>query len=221
MVPCGRIYTAAGAPTSPPTATTSQNDKPAIGASILSFNSNGSLLASKDDAHPTTVWVWDLATLQSRAVFIQHALVKKFSWHPTNPDLLLIQCVQGDALLYSWDAGQDQQPDILHLPSECRLSAKADARWVRTHKRPTIFLGDTNSSAIVWPDGREPDSPSISVSGRTFVEDEDSVYEALSGMDNAQKDSFGSTKNITEDEFDYLNGSIQDTFDFRRGVSAC
>lgn len=138
--------------------------------------------------------------------------------------MLLVQCIQGEGLLYLWDARASHTgaPRILHLPNEIRLSAKADARWVRTSRKAAIFYGDMNGSAIVWPDGREPESPQLAGSeGKVSDDDDDdSLYDILSGKTTSGQEGSSTDDNVTQNEFEMLNGSIQDTFDFRRGVSA-
>ena len=219
----GRAYTTANTSISPPTSNASSNERPAIGTSILAFNSTGSQLASRDDAHPTTVWIWDLAALRSRAVLVQHSVVKKVVWHPSDPDLLLIHCIQGENLLYVWDtkAESNGAPRILQIPTAARMSGKADARWLRSSGRTAILYGDANSSTVLWPDGREPVSPNWSSNSSVQSDDDDSLYKILSG----NGDNDGQTEELPRDhisqiDFDTLNGSIQDTFDFRKGVSA-
>lgn len=65
------------------------------GVSLLSFSSRGHFLATREDGHPTTVWIWEVAgpqALRPRAVLVQHAEVKGLLWHPVVPDLLLVEC---------------------------------------------------------------------------------------------------------------------------------
>ena len=190
---------------------------------MLAFNSNGTLLASKDNAHPTTVWIWDLANLQLSAILVQLSVVKKFSWHPSDPDVLLIQCIQGEGLLYLWDAraNADSTPRILDTPSDVHMSAKAEVRWLRTAGKVAIIYGDVNKTVIVWPDGREPESPQLTMLDNEMAQDDDdSLYNLLSCKNGELQSNSITEEDISQNDFEALNGSIQDTFDFRRGVSA-
>lgn len=193
-----------------------------MGASLLAFNNTGTLLATRNDAHPTTVWIWDLTNLRSRVVLVQHSVVKKIVWSPFDADLLLIQCIQGQDLIYLWHATANDggAPRVLEVPSDLRMSAKADARWLRTSGKVVIFYGDMNASAIIWPDGQGLDSPQPAVSDYRAVEGDESIFDIVSEHHVGVQNDNSAQEDITQSDFEILNGSIQDTFDFRRDVSA-
>lgn len=234
MSPSSRRYVLATAPTNPPAAPSSQQPSqsqlPAIGTSLLTFNTTGTLLATKSDAHPTTVWIWDLCTLRSRAVLVQHNMVKRLTWHHTDPDLLLIQCIQGDGALYLWNARAsiDSAPRVVSLPQEARLTGKAEARWLPAsspQSKPALLYGDAHSSLLVWPDGRDPASPQLkdadvqaskSVTSQTHASDgegDESLFDIVNARTENEYDA------TVAGNFDEHQGAtLQDTFDFRRGV---
>ncbi|OCL06078.1 WD40 repeat-like protein, partial [Glonium stellatum] len=104
-----RTYTESPQPVSPPTtstSSTSQASDPALktGISLIAFSADGTLVATRNDAAPSAVWLWDLTQLAPRTVLLQHSAVKQLLWHPAIPDLLLVQCAHDDPALYLWSA---------------------------------------------------------------------------------------------------------------------
>ncbi|KAI9668619.1 MAG: hypothetical protein M1831_001058 [Alyxoria varia] len=154
-----RSYVQSTTPLTPNIASTSHQDNntaPKIGTSILAFNVDGSLLASKSDAHPTTVWIWDLSALKSRAVLAQRAVVKKLQWHPTDKNLLMVQGIQGENLVYIWSA--EEGPQALAMAPAVRITGKAEARWIYTapgEKQTKVLFGDASTSVIGYPGGSD------------------------------------------------------------------
>ncbi|OAA74113.1 WD40 domain protein [Cordyceps fumosorosea ARSEF 2679] len=73
------------------------------GCSILAFDASSTLLATRLDDAPCTIWIWDIAAAELRAVLVFHSVVT-FSWHKHTRELLLISTAQDEgALTYLWD----------------------------------------------------------------------------------------------------------------------
>lgn len=206
-------------PIPPPSASAATDDtSPKIGVSVLGFSADGSYLATKEDSMPTAVWIWDLAQQCCCAVLLQHSVVKKLLWHPTDPNNLLIQCIQGESVLYSWNA-LEAGPRVLSIPS-VTFSGKAEAHWVpkASHKKPQIMFGDHRGFVIAYPEGRdEVPSPNLEAERdsdqHSNVESEnDSVYDALTG----KKD----TPFAPVEDLNTAQAFPEDTFHYRRGVKA-
>lgn len=218
--PSSHSYTLATSPISPPTAhqppsSSTSNTGPSL---LLAFNNTGSLLASKSETHPSTVWIWDLSAQRSRAVFVQHAAVRRLAWHPLDPDLLLVQSAAPSAPLHVWSARvADAAPRVLPLPPAVRLSARADARWLSgpSHCRPALVFADAQGAAIVWPDGRDADGARVDGKLARTSDAEDSLFDILAGRAANVEEADPTVACDFED-----GGTVQDTFDFRRGVSA-
>ncbi|KAK9479004.1 hypothetical protein V1514DRAFT_292862 [Lipomyces japonicus] len=79
-------------PVSPPKIKTTPVDAPPkTGVGILEFNHNGTFLATRYDATPTTLWIWSLKTEPVPVAVLVHVRrVRMVEWHPLNPNLLLI-----------------------------------------------------------------------------------------------------------------------------------
>jgi hypothetical protein len=110
------------------------------GISVIAFNADGTLITTRNDSMPTTVWIWSLKLLSPYAVLVQHSAVRSVQWHPTCPDLLMFQCVHEERLVYLWSS-RWEQPRIVGMPSE-KLAGRQEARWIRTSsdQRPTMML---------------------------------------------------------------------------------
>lgn len=63
------------------------------------------LLATKLEDAPSTVWIWDVAGAELRAVLLFHGNVSRVLWHPSIRETLLVTC-DGDSynsLVFLWD----------------------------------------------------------------------------------------------------------------------
>ncbi|KAG0126983.1 hypothetical protein HOY82DRAFT_90218 [Tuber indicum] len=141
--PHGRYYAQAQQPTTLPIIPSSSSDSQLkLGISTIAFNKpDGTLIATRNDSMPTTVWIWSLKLLRPYAVLVQLNPIRSISWHPTIPDLLMIQCApSGDGnsaepskeqgVVYLWSAAW-AQPRAVAVPME-RLSGNTWARWILT-----------------------------------------------------------------------------------------
>ncbi|KAF2010998.1 TolB, C-terminal domain-containing protein [Aaosphaeria arxii CBS 175.79] len=197
-----RRYSLTQQPVEPPKAVTEKNDTGAMkqGISLLAFNMDGTICATRDDATPTTIWIWDLRSLRPSMILIQHSPVKSLQWHPTDPSLLLIQTTQDTPTLYLWRAPSLQsstfgastsssrtpmEPTIITLKdhiTKCAGSVPArwDAKWLPTtpDKKTSIVLGHQQGCILLWPDGKDQILRFESVEGD---DSDDSLYDILTG----------------------------------------
>jgi WD40 repeat protein len=195
----GRSYTLTPQPATPPKAQAEKNDAALMktGISILAFNTEGTMCATRDDSTPTTVWIWDLKSLKPRTILIQHAPVKSLTWHPSNPTLLLIQSVQDSPTVYLYTAEtlSDSRssnsytsgpPAILDLTDKIKkpagsLPPKHSAAWLPTptDKKSALTFGHSQGYTIVWPEGK--DQILRFENDDNGEESDDSLYDILTG----------------------------------------
>ena len=199
-----RSYMLTPQPATPPKAQVEKNDTGLMktGISILAFNIEGTMCATRDDSAPTTVWIWDLRSLKPKTIIIQHAPVKSLIWHPANPALLLIQSIQDAPTVYlytmrtfseslSWSLRNGEvasgPPAILDLREKIKkpagsLPPKYFTAWLPTpaDKKPALTFGHIQGYTIVWPEGKDqilrfenPDADG--------EDSDDSLYEILTG----------------------------------------
>lgn len=235
-------------PATPPKAPVEKNDTGLMkqGISIMAFNKDGTLCATRDDSTPTTVWIWDLRSLQPRTIFILHSPVKALQWHPTSSSHLLIQCTHDSPTLYLYTAAPFSNstsssssgvgpPSILSLLDNITkpagsLPAKWTSKWLHTDpdKKPAMMVGHQQGYILVWPEGKDQILRFEEPEGD---ESDDSLYDILTGRtpvpplrDSARRRSYGSAdgvENVDDTGAEHVQGldstiSFDDTFREKR-----
>ena len=127
-----RSYISLKDPASPPTSASfiAKSATPKQGIALMSLNVDGTLLATRDDAIPTTVWIWSLQNCKPVAVVIHHAPVRYLGWHPVHKDLILMQCAIADPVVHLWKSNWIM-PLAVTLPFTNDKS-KLEARWLQS-----------------------------------------------------------------------------------------
>lgn len=195
-----RSYALTSQPTTPPKAPLEKNETALMkhGISILAFNHDGTLCATRDDSTPSTVWIWDLRSLKPRMICIQYAPVKALSWHPSDPSRLLIQTTHDFPTVYLYTAPQlssssmsmsststPHAPAILDLATHItRPSTPTLTRWTTSwlatpaDKKPALLLAHQTAHVLVWPDGKDQ---ILRFEREDDEESDDSLYDILTG----------------------------------------
>ncbi len=130
----------------------SQETKPS--SSLLLFDSSSALIATRLEDIPSTIWVWDLAAAELRAVLLFHTPVASLAWHPTIRESLLVRC-EGDEyqhVTFVWDPLSEGPQTIdfgRRLPGT-NASGKSHASWLNTEAgaAPTIFFSDAKNYVL-------------------------------------------------------------------------
>lgn len=125
----------------------------ASGCSSALFDASSNLLATKLDEAPTTLWIWDLAAAELRAVLVFHSNVD-FQWHPTVRELLLIthpdETHRGP--LFVWDPlSNGPRPVSLQdqIPNG-KLVSKTRGTWLNIdNDAPALLLSDNAHYCLV------------------------------------------------------------------------
>jgi hypothetical protein len=148
----------------PPSKTSSSTTaEPKSGSIFASFDSSSNLVASKLEDATSTIWIWDIAAAELRAVLIFHGNVTSFRWHPHIRELLLITCDGDDysGLVFTWDplsGGPNAANLAEHSPAK-KVVGKTYATWLN-HKldTATMYLRDSNHSLLVMlvDEGQSP-----------------------------------------------------------------
>lgn len=182
-----RSYIAAPQPVSPPLSKTKSSAGPnELGVAEARFSCDGTYLATRDERMLNTVWIWNMATLATHAVVIQHSNVRRLHWHPTRPDTLMLEC--GEGIVYLYQASSTQAP----LPLSTSTPASAALSWLDTctNSKPAILVTSKSSFRIIYPEGQPESSDfddeqahSHAGADETFDEgaSEDSLFDVLSG----------------------------------------
>jgi len=179
-----RSYSGIAQPVSPSLTRVKPTTEPnELGVAEACFSSDGSYLASRDERMLNTVWIWNMATLTTHAVLIQHSNVKRLHWHPTRPQSLLVDCAEGIA--YAFDAGSGGPP----VPMPTSMPGIATMSWLHTTEdaRPAILLTAKSSFRILYTEGLPTDSDRQVFAGPASTDafdegaSDDSIFDVLSG----------------------------------------
>lgn len=135
---------------SPPTCPKGRNADLAglnIGVAIIEYNIDGSLFVTRDDATPSTVWVWSPKQPFAAAVLIHHSSVKKVLWHPVINDLLLMHCNVAEPVIHLWNPAW-KAPKVIRLPL-LKLGGRMEASWLHVEASNSISLMVGNAQNYV------------------------------------------------------------------------
>lgn len=147
--------------------------EPVSGCNFAKFDCSSSLLATRLEDAPGTIWIWDLPSSDLRAVLMYHANVTKLEWHPVHPELLLMRC-EGDSygnLMFAWDP-LSHGPRAIDMARQIpeASGSKTYATWIRARTETAalfftdnttcmlVSLADSDRETLPWHDSA-PDSP--------------------------------------------------------------
>jgi len=120
-----------------------------LGVSVVAFNVDSTLVATRSDNMPTAVWIWSLKLLRPFAILVHLAPVRSVEWHPTIPDLLMLTCAPDPSskdqnpAVYIWCASW-KQPRAVLLPME-RAGQNNFCKWINN---PHVSATHSNNGSI-------------------------------------------------------------------------
>ena len=228
-----RSYVAAPQPATPPTSLSlGKSDSPTHGISAIAFNSDGTLLATRNDFIPTTVWIWSLNNSSAIDVLIHHSAVKQVTWHPSQSDLLLIHCAIPEPAVHLWKTTW-HAPRILMLPLQ-RIGGRLEASWLQSSSDDdfNLMISSTHqyTTACVSSDGEviakaiPPEAAAVSVG--TGAED---MFDEGNSLDlspikishsTVEVSGYGDGDDLFGSGFGFTEEMLDDTFHYRRHVKA-
>ncbi|MCJ1475546.1 hypothetical protein MMC13_004209 [Lambiella insularis] len=216
-----RSYLATVPPACPPSQTSLSNEATiSPGINHISFNSNGTLLASRSDNTPTTVWIWDLVSLTLYAVLIHHSHVKSLQWNPQDVECLLIHCAMKSPIVHLWNMSWGA-PRILPV-SLTRPGGRIETSWLHTARSELatsiIMFGNAHNYALRnILDADDEDEPVDEVTNLSLSNlGPEDMFDEGHSMDlspiKLSHDHFGMVTEEAEE--------LEDTFDYRRHLAA-
>lgn len=240
-----RTYTAVTVTVHPPTGAPApaSSTLPDIkaGTALMAIDTTGTLIASKMESMPTTIFIWDIASKLLRAVLIQHAPVAKLTWHPSINELLLIRCESDDTkgVAYIWEPtfGTPRIVDFSAQLPEGRTLGRTVIRWLPTPSSsdieeegqvPALFFADTqdtilaslseNENEVPWNEAKEK---AVDIYGQTEespLNIVDMPYHEDAGSQMPSPEEAGNGTILTLGEEDMTEGDLDDTFDFKKST---
>ncbi|KXL47539.1 hypothetical protein M433DRAFT_149251 [Acidomyces richmondensis BFW] len=222
-----RTYAHAPHPFSPPRSEIKDhNTSSDRGVVEARFSCDGKYFATRDNRMQSTVWVWNIAKLSTKAVIVQHSNVRKLHWHPSRPEALMLDC--GEGIPYIFDASSSSPP----RPLQMSLQGTVSLTWITTPKSAKIAILAATKSAflILHPDGRDsvPFSETHSSVGEAhdtgFEEgtSEDSLIDMLSGRKPPPHLSYTELVDLEAEaeEDEDISTALDDTFREKRKATA-
>lgn len=151
-----RTYVKVTRPSSPPSQSSLLGRNESItGISLIAFNTDGALLASRSDSTPSTLWICSTTSQKPVAVLIHHAAIRSVHWHPTTADMLLIHCALDNPVVYLWKSSWDM-PVIRELRLDT-IGGRMEASWLfrETHELSALMIGNASNytTARISADG--------------------------------------------------------------------
>lgn len=182
------------------------NTDECLGISVLEFNSDGTLLATKSDAMPSAVWIWYPHRCAPAAVLIHHSSVKKIQWHPTIADELLIHCNISQTAVHIWKATW-KVPKVVSFHLK-KSGGKMEAAWLGNNASnwQTLMLGDAQNYAIAHIDHE----------GELISSLKNGEIPYLGPEDMFDEDNLVETPHSVVS----FDDQVDDTFDYRRHLKA-
>ena len=111
----------------------------------MEFNRKGTLLATRSDSTPSTLWIWSLTSQSPIAILIHHAAIRSIHWHPRVDDLLLIHCALDHPIVHIWKSTWDT-PKVLNLHLNT-IGGRLKACWLltETHELSRLMVGNAHN----------------------------------------------------------------------------
>ncbi|PTB81634.1 hypothetical protein M440DRAFT_15985 [Trichoderma longibrachiatum ATCC 18648] len=125
------------------------------GCSMAAFDASSTLLATRLDDSPCTLWIWDIVAAELRAVLIFHSPVS-FQWHANLRELLLItsQDPAQRGVSFIWDPLSEGPTPLVpedYLPAG-RSVRKTQVAWInRETEAPVLFVSDAEHYLLLSP----------------------------------------------------------------------
>lgn len=209
-----RSFARVSQPVSPPQSRAKGSAEPSeFGIAETRSNADGRYLATRDESMLSTVWIWDAVTLRAHAVLIQHNNVRRMHWHPSQRDLLLLDC--NDNVAYLYDVASAEPPMPIETTSAVTpLFTFAPSK--SEDSKPVILAATRTSFSLIYPQGREPTTEAATTMSETCDASgvEDSLFDVLTGKTPApEKTEPSYTERVDMDaELEGATAGLEDTF---------
>ncbi|KUJ13075.1 uncharacterized protein LY89DRAFT_737971 [Mollisia scopiformis] len=213
----------------PPTIASPANTETKTGTNLLMFDNSGTLLGTRTENMPTTIWIWDIGSTRTlRSVIILHAPIAKATWHPTIDELLMIRCEGDRGLVHLWDPSWES-PKVIDFAKQIpggKLLGKTAVRWLNA-SQPAIFFSDSQDCILASLSEDESEVPWRDAEVRGFDiygQREESPLQLVPADEKGGKGKVSIADLIDEESEEggmMMSGGsdeVDDTFQFRKFV---
>lgn len=98
-------------------------------ASIMTFNADGTLLATVDSAKSNVVWIWSLDGIAGLTSALVHEQpVRQLAWHPSTSQLLINAITNNLPSVRYWSP--HSPPVIARVPTKKCDSGRYEVKWL-------------------------------------------------------------------------------------------
>jgi len=192
---------------------------------MMCFDNSRSLLATKVENMPTTIWIWDLGTRILRAAMILHAPIAKITWHPTIDEMLMVRCEgeEGRGLVHVWDPSWEA-PRIIDFAAQIpggKVIGKTIVRWLKAESL-AIFFSDSQECMLASFAGPDDDVPWQDAELRGIDIYGQREESPLNLVPADEKRPYGRVVDVYDDGVTGMSGGsdeVDDTFQFRKFVA--
>lgn len=223
-----RAYARAPESASPPnSATFTKSNPPRQGVSLLALNHDGTMLATRDDAVPTTAWLWSMQTGKPVTVLIHHSPIKHLEWHLSQNDLLLVHCAIQEPLIHLWKSSWIM-PLVVTLPM-VQAKSKLETHWLQSSNEEcfNILLSSqtqTIHARISLAGDLIPDDEEHETTFKTSEGAAEDMFDEGNSLDLSPI-KFGNTEDLgflgdSGTGFGFTEHGLDDTFHYRKQVRA-
>lgn len=217
-----RSYTTLPQPVIPPLSKSRTASEPSqIGVAEARFSCDGTYLATRDERMLNTAWIWNISSLAAHAVIIQHHNIRRMHWHPTKPEMLILDCGEGIAYLFHPSSTNPPIP----IPTSAPANASISWLYSQVDSKSVIKAATKTSFRLAYPEGRPEGMDGTQYLDATgagaddsFDEgrSEDSLFDVLSGRKPLHpKTEQSYTERVdfeVETEEEDESGRLDDTF---------
>lgn len=129
--------------------TTSESSGLPRGVSMIQFSYNGELLATLDQSQPNIVWIWCLTSpVRLESVLVHEHIVRQFSWHPSEHELLVTTNNSAMAAVHLWS--RNRNPIIAAVPVARNDAGRYEITWFGSVRgEPSMFWFSTPDDAVL------------------------------------------------------------------------
>jgi hypothetical protein len=129
---------------------------------MLTFSSDGNLLATVDSTRSNVVWIWALdGTPRLASALVHEQPVRQLTWHSSTPQLLINTITNTLPSIRWWSP--NTHPVIARVPTQRSESGKYEVKWLAESEPDSAFWFASTEEYVVGYLSAEDDSVKFEV----------------------------------------------------------